>query len=133
MELAQEPSGARRLWGLGSGGLAVASRGPSRNVEVLGTNPSDPYSDQTADLKGAFADRDHVYLIASLGGKGVGGTQSCINPRGTSYGCFRMEVLRSSDPLGTHIFNSRLLSPMPPMNPSDYQRVLMAPHGSMNV
>ena len=133
MELAQEPSGARRLWGVGSRGIAVASRDPSRNFEVLGTDSSDPFSNQTADLKGVFAQGNYVYLIASVGGNGVEGTRSCTNPRGTSYGCFRMQMFRSSVPLGVDTFHSRLLTPAPPMNPADYQRVVRAPDGSTKI
>jgi hypothetical protein len=133
MELVKDPSEAARLWGAGSVGRPVASHDPSRNMEIVGIDSADPYSNQTADLKGAFAAQNSVYLFVSVGGKGPDGTQSCTTPKGTSPGCFRLEVLRSSVPLGTNSFIERLVSPAPPLNPADYQRALFAPDGTLKV
>jgi hypothetical protein len=111
VELVEETSGLRRVWASGSRGSAVASHDPSRNVEVLGPNPADAYSDQAADLKGAYAADGHVYLIASVGGRGPQRTEACTTAKGTSYGCFRMQVFRASVPLGGNVFTSRLVAP----------------------
>jgi hypothetical protein len=129
----EETSGLRRVWASGSRGSAVASHDPSRNVEVLGPNPADAYSDQAADLKGAYAADGHVYLIASVGGRGPQRTEACTTAKGTSYGCFRMQVFRASVPLGGNVFTSRLVSPPPPMNPAAYQRSLVAPDGTLKI
>ena len=137
MELTQEPSGLRRLWGVGSPGKMVASYDPSRNVEVLGLNPGNPYENQSVDLKGLYIKGAYIYLIASVGGKGPDGTQNClkaIDPvLSTSYGCWRMQIFRSAVPLGTHIFNERVVSPLLPMNPASYQHSFIAPDGTLKI
>lgn len=134
MQLAQEPSGRRRIWGAGSPGVPVASHDPARNVEVLGLNPADPYANQSADVKGVYADRNYVYLITSLGGTGPDGRATCLNPRGTSFGCYRMQIFRSPSPLGRDVFNPHpLVSPMLPLNPAAYQRPFTAPGGTLRI
>lgn len=132
-ELAQESSGPRRLWVFGSVGSAVVSHDPSRNVEVLGPDPADPYSNQTADLKGAYAAGGYIYLIASLGGRGPERNGECTTAKGTSAGCFRMQVFRAAIPLGANVFSSRLVSPAPPTNPAAYQRFFLAPDRALKI
>jgi hypothetical protein len=132
--LVQEPNGLRRLWAVGSGARAVPSYDPPRNVEVVGTVPNDPSADQSADLKGLYANGGYIYVIVGVGGKGERGDRKCLDPGGTSYGCMRLRIYRSATPLGTDVFNASVLtSPQLPMNPADYQRPCIATDGSVDV
>lgn len=134
MALAQEPSGLRRIWGLGAIGRAVPSFDPNVNVQVAGPNPADPMSDQSIDLKGAYATDNDVYLLAGLGGRGPEGRQNCVSGGGGSYGCFRLQMFRSSTPLGPDIFNRHpLISPKLPLNPSSYARFYVDDRGQLSI
>jgi hypothetical protein len=134
MELAREPSGLRRMWGRGSGASPVASHDPAHNTEVVGLDLGDAYSNQAVDLKGVYATQSQIYLIAALGGKGLDGSGTCVNATGTSYRCWRMQIFRSSAPLGTDIFNMHpLVSPELPINPAAYQRPFIAPDGTLRI
>lgn len=134
MELQQERSGLRRMWGVRSGGRPVASHDPARNLEVVSLDRADPYSNQSLDLKGVYADQNFVYVIVARGGRGPSGTETCVNPHGTSYGCFRLQILRSSQPLGTDVFDQHpLVAPSLPLNPAAYQRPFIAPDGTLNI
>ena len=134
MALVQENSGLRRVWGAGSAGSPTPSYYPSLNVEVVGIDPSDPMSDQSVDLKGAYADNSYVYILAGSGGRGPGGKLNCVSGGGGSYGCFRLQIFRSSNPLGTHVFNqSALISPRLPFNPTGYDRFFIDNHGQLSI
>ena len=133
-ELEQEPGPLRRIWIKGSPGRSVASTDTAHTVEVLAPNPADPSADQSADVNGVYADRTHIYLFASIGGKGPDENGACVNPHGTTYGCWRLQIFRSASPLGKDIFNRHpLASPQLPLNGAAYQRPFIAPDGSLHV
>jgi hypothetical protein len=134
MELREEPAGLRRMWGAGSGEAPVAAYDPARNIEVAGLDPADPYSNQSIDIKGVYIDENNIYLMTSLGGKGPGEAATCVNGRGTSHGCWRLQIFRSSNPLQPDGFNRHpLIAPKLPLNPASYQRSFVAPDGTLYV
>ena len=123
MELAQENSGLRRLWGVGSGGAPVVTYDQNLTTEILAPDMSDATANQMVDIKGIYTDGHSIYLPASIGGYGQSNDQSCVYGLGTSYGCFRLQFFRSEIPLGQDIFNHEVLaSPLPPYNPAEYVR-----------
>jgi len=134
IQLEQERSGLRRLWGLGSAGAPVASHDPVRTGEVLGLDPTDANSNKSVDIEGVYTDQTYIYLIAAFGGRGPAGPKVCLDPRTASYGCFRIQIFRSSSPLGTGIFNLHpLVAPLLPLNPAAYQRPFAAPDGTLRI
>jgi hypothetical protein len=134
MEVVQERSGLRRMWGLGSVGRPAPSYAPHLNVEVAGVDASDPMSDQSVDLKGAYVSGNDIYMTAGLGGRGPGGKLNCYSGGGASYGCFRLQIFRSSSPLGPEIFNRHpLTGPKLPFNPTGYSRFFTDNHGQLSI
>jgi hypothetical protein len=123
MELVQDPSGKRLLWGKGANG-PVASYDPARNAEVWGVDPADPRSNQTADMFSTAVVGKVIYATAGLGGSG------CLTPLGTSSGCYRLAISVSTAPLGPHAFNQHLVpEDLLPANPQEYTRLFRQPSG----
>jgi hypothetical protein len=133
-ELEQEPVRQRRIWVKGWPGRPVASTDPAHTVEVLAPDPTDPSANQSVDVKGVYADGTHIYLFTSIGGKGPGEKEACLNPGGATYGCWRIQIFRSVVPLGKLVFNPHpLVSPRLPLNAAAYQRPFIAPDGSLRL
>ena len=134
MRLVQtKQGGSTGFWGADSNASSIASYDPKHNVAVA-VPDNEPYSNQSADIKGVYVKDDDIYLIAALGGTGPQHDCNCVNPAGNSYGCWRMQIFKSSSPLEEDTFNHHpLYSPRTPFNPSAYQRFFVAPDGSLNI
>jgi hypothetical protein len=125
MELEQERTGLRRVWGKGSAG-PVASYDPARNIQVWGVEPGDPRSSQTVDMFSIVPIGGRIYATAGVGGSG------CLVPEGQSSGCFRPVISVSDIPLGRDIFNHHVLpEELLPSNAQDYLRIFRKPDGSL--
>jgi len=119
MELEED---AGRLWGKHSNGASIPSLDPSRNIEVLGLVAGDPLSDSAADMFGVHADETTIYATAGVGGKG------CVTPSQAIYGCYRLRISATTDPLGFRTFNRNILSShAAPANPQELTRFVKHP------
>jgi hypothetical protein len=135
MEIGQNPT-TRLFWGKDKDGSTVrlldrtiASYDPVHNDEVLSTG-SDDASDSAADIQGIFYREGIIYLTAALGGTNE--QKICLAPRAGNRGCFRLQIYRSSAPLGNNIFNrSRLIGPALIPNPNNYSQFAYGPSGEL--
>lgn len=118
MELVQQGGRGGRLWPKGASG-PVASFDPAHNVEVFGIVPSDPRSNQRAEVFSVRLVDGLVYAPGVLGGSG------CLNIAGKSPGCSRLSISISRQPLGYHIFNQVMVPEADlPRNPVAYVRIV---------
>jgi hypothetical protein len=125
MELTQEATGLRRMWGAGSTGRTVASYDTSRNVEVFAPSDADPRMNSLAALMGVYTRGNFLYGAAAVGGSG------CVKPSDPVVGCFRFQIVRAKTPLGEHVFNQEILSSPPTVfNPQEYTRIYSDPNGN---
>lgn len=123
MQLVQELTTQRKIWGVRSGNIPVAAY-DSLNTEVLGPNTTDPMSNNVADGFQVMVVDNKIIMPAAVGGTG------CITPVSPVFGCYRLQIYRSSSPLGEHVFNSEVLnSPQLAFNPEEYSRIFYDPSG----
>jgi hypothetical protein len=118
-----------------SGGVMVKSTNApvvsgldaSATTEVWAPDPKDPMGDTTTDVAPLWISGNAIIAMASRGGQG------CVHPGGTSPGCFHVEVVRSTQPIGEHIFNRaeklETLNEKLPSNPQEYIVPIRDPNG----
>ncbi len=140
MELQQQTSGRRLVWGKGMDG-PDDSYDPAHNVEVWGPNPNDPNSDQTVDMFSIMSVGNVIFATAGVGGNGEAHAPppppdiqhpGCVVPDPTKDGCFRIALAASTSPMGEHVFDG-MLAPqniLPP-NTQEYARLYRQPDGSL--
>ena len=112
------------LWVKNAGGMAY-SVDDRTTVEVWGPDKNNPMSDSSVDIKSLWAHGNDIIAIASLGGSG------CTKPGVNAPGCYRMAMVKASQPLGYHIFNNAPLmdEAVLPTNPTDYIQPIKRPSG----
>jgi hypothetical protein len=114
-----------RLWGVGSGGKSVSAGDPTLTSEVLYRPAGDPSANMVGDIAGVYANGSHLLITSSIGGIG------CINPKSDSPGCYRLQISRSTAPLGPNVFGHEfLVSPSLPLYPLSYARIVHDPDGN---
>lgn len=124
MQLVQELTSQRKIWGVRSGNVPVPTHDPL-NVEVLGTNPNDILTNNVADGFHVMAVDNKIIMTAGMGGTG------CMTPVSQVFGCYRLQIYRSSSPLGHHVFNSEVMnSQQLAFNPEEYSRIFFDPEGN---
>jgi len=108
-----------------SGGKLVKSTDPL-TTEVWGPNANDPFSNSSIDSRLVWVSGKSVVALAAKGGNG------CVSPDGTSKGCFKMAISKSTTPLGYHIFNNGIqaASTAYPSNAQEYTTPITGPDGS---
>jgi hypothetical protein len=131
VELAEDPR-ERRLWAHNSMGRPVRSSAKTLTTEVWSPTPGDTSSDSFVDIFDIFTNGKDVFAIAALGGHGEAPGENCLSPSGSSFGCFRLVISKSSKPLQNHIFNDRTVELSGfPENPQEYSRVVQGPNGKL--
>ena len=123
MQLVQEISTARKIWGVQSGSTPVPAVSPL-NSEVLGPVMTDQMSNNMLDGFQVLSLDNKIIMTAGVGGTG------CVTPNSPIWGCYRLQIFRASSPLGHHIFNSEVArSPQLASNPQEYNRIFYTPEG----
>lgn len=123
--LRQEAGGARRMWADGAAGVAIAANDPVRSMEVYGGSPAAPDAGFMADMFDVQTDGTTIYATAAVGGIGCGGPVSEI------YGCYRLRISSSQQPLAPGAFGGNFATSVDlPFNPHEYSRIFRAPDGS---
>lgn len=123
IQLVQELTQAKKIWGVKSNNAAIGSMS-SLSQEVLGLNQLDSLSNNVADGFQVMAVNNKIIMTAAIGGVG------CINPLSPLYGCYRMQIFQSTKPLGNKVFNSSIAKfPVLPFNPHEYGKFYTHPNG----
>ena len=122
----------KRLWAHNSIGRPVRSSDRKLTTEVWSPRPGDASSDCFADVQYILTNGKDTFAIAALGGHGEAPGEKCLSPSGNSFGCFRLAISNSSEPLQNHIFNNRSVETIGfPENPQEYSRVVQDPNGKL--
>jgi hypothetical protein len=111
----------------------ISAIDPSHSVEVWGL-AGDDESNVTADVQGVFTDGVSVFAIGALGGNAGGNT--CTAPNAfRDAGCYRMDIARSTTPLGREIFQNgdRLPESELVSNTQSYTRMIVLPDGGRDL
>jgi hypothetical protein len=129
-EMAVETTGLRRMWVKGHPDRPLPSHASGASSAVMVPRRDDPYRNTSVDTEGLFVNGEHIIALSSVGGAGPNGGASCTKPLDLSQGCFRLEITRTSVPLGNDAFHEQeLVSPTLPANPVEYPRIVIGPSG----
>jgi hypothetical protein len=119
-----------KIWVKGRAGRPLPSRAPGANLSVMAPAMHDPYANTEVEVQDLFVDREHIIALSSVGGSGPDQTAPCTKPIDSSPGCFRLEITRTTNPLGENSLRQEtLISPMLPANPVEYSRIVRDPEG----
>lgn len=123
MQLVQEISTTRKIWGVRSGNVPVDSVS-ELSSEVLGIVANDKHSNVTMDGFQVLSVGNRIIMTAAVGGQG------CLAPNSPVFGCYRLQIYSSNTPLGHRVFNSEVvISPQLAFNPQEYSRIFYTPEG----
>ena len=128
--------GKTRLWGAGSRNRPVLTDDPALTTLVSGPVANDPLFNTVAAVHGVYVDGDVIYALTAVGGSVHPHENPCVNPSGTSYGCYRTDLFVTRDPLGKPgqngegggvLRDNELQRPLLPFNPGAYTRLFKDP------
>ncbi|MGO9933473.1 MAG: hypothetical protein ACLPV8_16915 [Steroidobacteraceae bacterium] len=103
----------------------VHSTDNAATSEVWAPQPGDSMSDTETDALPLWVHGNYIIAMSSRGGQG------CAAPSDTTKGCFRLSMVRSTEPLGDLVFNhaEKLLEDQLPTNPQEYTHLIRDPSG----
>lgn len=112
IELEQERSGQKRLWGKGFLGKEILANDPATS-EVWGSGKQ-PDDNTLVDAYQLVSDDEYVYILGNTGGSG------CVSPIDPIEGCYQFSISRSHTPLGKDVFTRNKLNHFPVRNTAAY-------------